>query len=206
MEDAFSLLGEPRRPWLDADALKQTFLSLSSTVHPDRVHASDPAAKAAATAQYSALNAAYNSLREPKDRLLLLLELETGVPPSDIQRIPPGTMDLFVDVGQTCRDADAFLQEKESATSPMVKVRLFEKGMEWTDRLNGLQQRINAKRDALHAELRDMNTAWEQAPKPGEPGRAAALPLERLEQIYRVLSYVARWTGQIQERVVQLAV
>ena len=31
------------------------------------------------------------------------------------------------------------------------------------------------------------------------------LPLDRLEQIYRALSYVGRWTEQIQERAVQLA-
>jgi hypothetical protein len=31
------------------------------------------------------------------------------------------------------------------------------------------------------------------------------LPLERLEQIYRAMSYVSRWMAQIQERVVQLA-
>jgi len=206
MEDAFSLLGEPRRPWLATDGLKGTFLARSSLVHPDRVHSADAAAKVVATAQYSALNAAYNALREPKDRLLLLLELETGTPPGDIQRIPPGTMDLFVEVGQTCRDVDLFLIEKTAATSPLVRVRLFEKGMEWMDRLNQLQQRINAKRDDLFSELRDMNPVWEKAPAVGDPGRAAALPLERLEQIYRVLSYVARWTGQIQERTVQLAV
>jgi hypothetical protein len=31
------------------------------------------------------------------------------------------------------------------------------------------------------------------------------LPLERLEQLYRAMSYVARWTEQVQERIVQLA-
>jgi hypothetical protein len=39
MQDAFALLNEPRRPWLEAEALKQKFLALSSAVHPDRVSA-----------------------------------------------------------------------------------------------------------------------------------------------------------------------
>ena len=82
---------------------------------------------------------------------------------------------------------------------------MFERGMEWTDKLQALLQRINAKRDELAAELQRMNSVWESAPPVGSPQRAAALPLERLEQIYRVFSYIARWTEQVQERVVQLA-
>ena len=48
MPDAFSLLNEPRRPWLDAGALKQKFLPLSSAAHPDRTHNAPEAEKQAA--------------------------------------------------------------------------------------------------------------------------------------------------------------
>jgi hypothetical protein len=205
MNDAFALLSEPRRPWLDAEALKQKFLTLSSHVHPDRVHSATETDKQMANTRYAELNAAYNALREPRDRLLHLLQLELGAKPSDIQRIPPGTMDLFVEVGQLCRDIDAFIAERANVTSPLLKVKLFERGMEWTDKLQELQLRINAKRDELAAELQQMNAVWESAPPIESPDRAAALPLERVEQIYRVFSYIARWSEQIQERIVQLA-
>jgi hypothetical protein len=122
-----------------------------------------------------------------------------------VQRIPPGTMDLFMEVGQRCRDVDAFLAERAKVTSPLLKVGMFQKSMDWTETLASLQHRVNAKRDDLLAELKTMNAVWETAPPIGSPERAAALPLERLEQLYRVLSYVSRWTEQIQERVVQLA-
>ena len=36
MTDCFALLGEPRCPWLDAEALKSRFLVLSAEAHPDR--------------------------------------------------------------------------------------------------------------------------------------------------------------------------
>lgn len=205
MTDAFALLSEPRRPWLDAEALKARFLPLSAAVHPDRVHSASEADKAAANTRYAELNAAYNTLREPRDRLLHLLELEAGGKPKDVQRIPPGTMDLFVEVGQTCRDTDEFLKQKSTSDSPMVKLRLMQEGLDWLDRLQALQGRVNAKRDELTAELRQMNGVWEAAPAIGIPDRVNALPLERLEQVYRAMSYVARWTEQIQERVVQLA-
>src|SRR4051812_33187546 len=98
MIDNFALLNEPRRPWVDPDALKTKFLALSSEVHPDRVHNAAEVEKQAANQRYSELNAAYNCLREPKDRLQHLLELELGAKPKDIQRIPAGTMDEFFEV------------------------------------------------------------------------------------------------------------
>lgn len=205
MTDNFALLDEPRHPWLDVELLKKKFLQFSGEVHPDKVHNANEAAKIAANKRYADLNAAYNILRDPKERLLHLLEVELGEKPKDIQRIPPGTMDLFVEVGQTCRDVDAFLAEKSKVTSPLLKVQMFEKGMDWTESLNQLQSKINAKRDELSAELKEMNSIWTAAPAVGSPERSNSLPLERLEQIYRVFSYVARWTEQIQERVVQLA-
>lgn len=205
MTDAFALLGEPRRPWLDPDALKQRFLPLSAESHPDRVHTAGEEEKQRATARYAELNAAFNVLREPRHRLLHLLELELGAKPKDVQRIPPGTMDLFVEVGQLCRDVDAFMVQRAQVTSPLLKVQVFQQAMDWTDKLQSLQQRINAKRDELAAELRQLNTVWERAPEVGSQDRAAALPLELLEQVYRVFSYIARWTEQIQERLVQLA-
>ncbi len=205
MVDNFILLDEPRRPWLDPDALKTKFLVLSGPLHPDRVHNASEADKLAANQRYAELNAAFNCLKEPRDRLIHLLELELGAKPKDVQKIPPGTMDLFVEVGQTCRDADAFLTEKAKVTSPMLKVQMFEKGMDWTDKLNALQQRINQRRDELLTELKEMNHVWETAPAIASSDRPKVLPVERLEQVYRVFSYIARWTEQIQERVVQLS-
>ncbi len=203
--DAFALLAEPRRPWLDADALKGRFMPLSTAVHPDRVHGASEAEKLAANERYAELNAAFNTLREPRERLLHLLELEAGAKPGDIQRIPPGTMDLFVEIGQTCRDADAFLTKKTTATSPMLKLRIMQEGLDWADKLQALKGRVNTRRDELITELQAMNATWDAAPPIGSPERRAALPLERLEQIYRTMSYVARWTEQLTERVVQLA-
>jgi DnaJ-domain-containing protein 1 len=205
MLDYFSLLNEPRLPWLDPDALKAKFLALSTESHPDRFHGAGDEEKREVNQRFADLNAAFNCLRDPKARLLHLLELESGGKPKDVQRIPPGTMDLFVEVGQICRDVDAFLAEKSKVTSPMLKVPMFEQAMEWTDKLKVLQQKVNLKRDALNAELQLLNPLWAAVPPTGDPARRQALPLERLEQTYRILSYIGRWTEQIQERSVLLS-
>ncbi len=204
--DAFALLGEPRRPWLDPERLKESFRALSNASHPDRVHGAPEAERAAATARYAELNAAYQLLREPKDRLVHLYELEAGQPPKDIQRIPPGTMDLFVEIGQLCRDCDSHLGQQSGVTSPMLKLKALQASLEWAEKLTRLQQLVNARRDELTEELKPLNSVWNRAPAVGSVGRATALPLERLEQIYRTLSYTTRWTEQLQERLVQLAI
>jgi hypothetical protein len=41
MTDYFALLQTPRRPWVDAEKLKENFQLLSARVHPDRLHGAD---------------------------------------------------------------------------------------------------------------------------------------------------------------------
>jgi DnaJ-domain-containing protein 1 len=205
MTDHFDLLGEPRRPWLETESLKTKFLSLSAECHPDRIHSVSERERLAANQRFVALNAAYRCLREPRDRLQHLFELESGAKPKAIETAPADSMELFLQVGQLCRDVDLFLAERSKAASPLLKVQLFERGVEWTDRINAMQGHINASRDKLLEELKGLNTIWEHAPAIGNPQRAAVLPLKRLEQLYRLLSYLTRWSAQLRERLVQLS-
>jgi DnaJ-domain-containing protein 1 len=199
MTDFFALLDEPRRPWLDPEPLKQKFLALSATVHPDRVHNLGETERAAAQERYTELNAAYNCLREPKERLQHLLQLELGALPKDVQRIPSELMDLSLEIGQRCREADAFLAEKAKATSPLLQVKFFERGQEFVGRLQALRQRVNLLSDRLNDELKQIDAAWQSATE----SRATLLP--RLEELYRLFSYFTRWAAQIQERSVRLS-
>ena len=203
--DCFALLNEPRRPWLEVDLLKQKFLALSSEMHPDRAHEAGAAAREEATRRFAELNAAWQCLREPKDRLGHLLELELGARPADAQDVPAAAMDLFFETGRICREADAFLAAKEKTLSPLLQAQMFGRGMDLAGRLNELQRVIQRRREELLAELPGLNAAWAAAPAAGSAGRAAALPLEALERVYRMLSYIARWTGQIQERLARLS-
>jgi DnaJ-domain-containing protein 1 len=203
--DNFALLGQPRLPWLDPDALKTAFLQQSALLHPDRVHAANAAEQAAATGRFTELNGAYHCLREPKERLLHLLELESGAPPANVQSVPADTMDLFMETGQVCRQTDQFLAARGRAASPLLQAQMFEQTLAWTARLQELQGRNQLRRDQLLAELHAMNEAWNAAPPAPSPARAEALPLRRLEEMGRIFSYLARCGGQIQERLAQLS-
>jgi DnaJ-domain-containing protein 1 len=199
MTDYFALFNEPRRPWLDAETLKEKFLALSATVHPDRVHNLGEAQRAAAQERYTELNTAYNCLREPKDRLQHLLQLELTAQPHNTQRIPSDLMDLSLEVGKQCREADAFLAEKAKITSPLLQVTFFQRGQEYVEKLQALRQRLNSLNDPLHDELRKIDAAWQSNTTPRNT------LLQRLEELHRLFSYFARWTAQIQERVVRLS-
>ena len=187
MMDYFAVLDEPRRAWLDLEALKAKFLSLSASVHPDRVHGQSEAERKAAHDRYTQLNAAYQCLRDTKSRLHHLLELARGGKLQDVQEIPPETMDLFFQVGKLCRETDEFLAEKRRVSSPLLKVQMFETALQYQIKLRSLAKDFQGRIAALEAELRQ-----------------AEASLARLEAIYRLVSYYGRWSAQVQERAVQL--
>jgi DnaJ-domain-containing protein 1 len=203
MSDYYALLDEPHRPWLDPEGLKKKFLTLSAEVHPDRVHEAGIEKKRFAEQRYAELNQAYQHLRHPKERLQHLLELETGAKPSQVQQIPADLMQFFVEVGQLLKETDGFLAEKTKTFSPLLQVQLFEAGQALTDRLNELQRSLTMRQQELTAELQAIDARWVEQAKADPVARATML--RRLEQLYRLFSYYARWQDQIQERIVELA-
>jgi DnaJ-domain-containing protein 1 len=203
MTDFFALLDEPRRPWIDPEALKRRFLALSASAHPDRAHNLDESKKTVAAQSYAQLNSAYNCLRDPKERLAHLLELERGTKPKDLQTMPADLAERFLEVAQLCRQADAFLAEKARVTSPLLQVQLFERGQDWVQKLNELQGRLTPHHEDLTGRLRALDAEWDTA-RTNSAARSESL--RRLEELHRLLSFSGRWTAQIQERLVQLAV
>lgn len=198
MTDYFEVLAEPRRPWLDPESLKKKFLTLSAAVHPDRVHNSGEEKKNAAQRRYTELNQAYQHLRSPKERLQHLFELQTGTKPQQVQQVPTDLMEFFFQVGQLFKQTDSFLAEKAKTSSPLLQVQLFETAQEWTEKLNTLQQQLNGRQEQLVAELKELDARWVDVAN-------RALMLGRLEELYRLFSYFARWQSQIQEKIVQLS-
>jgi DnaJ-domain-containing protein 1 len=200
MTDYFALLKQQRRPWVDPELLKEQFLALSAEVHPDRVHNASAQDKLATQEQYTLLNSAYTCLRDPKARLLHLLELERGYTPQQVQTIPPALMDLFMEVGQVCRLAEAVSAQKSQAVSPLLQVQLFEGAQESIDQISALQERLTARYDSLIAELKAIGEHWPS----GMADEAREEVLARLEELYRLFGFFARWRAQLDERKLQL--
>lgn len=203
--DAFAILGEPRRPSPDLDAIQAKFHALAATLHPDRSHGAGAEDRASANVRFAALSAAYACLREPKERLAHLLELELGAKPPDVQRIPPGTIALFAEVGAVCRAADLLLAARSAAAAPMQRWQSFEQALELVARIQAVKAAVRARELATLDEVAAMNASWESAPPAGDPARPAALPLPRLAELSQLLGYFARWSAQLNERQTRLA-
>ena len=202
MTDYFALLDAPRRPWLHTDELKQRFLRRSAEVHPDRVHGSTDAEKRAAQERYTELNSAFQCLSRPRELVRHLLELETGSKGEQLQDVPSALMDFFMEFSSLCRQTDSFLAEKSSAQSPLLRVQLFERGQEWSEKISVVQKRLEQWRQETESELKRLDSGWPE----NWNGENRAATRARLEEIARTLGFVERWSSQLRERFVQLAI
>jgi curved DNA-binding protein CbpA len=202
MSDYFALLDESRRPWLDPDRLKVRFLTLSAQAHPDKALAETTAQRDAANRRFAELNAAFNCLREPRERLRHLLELELGAPPKRVGEIPATLTDLFTEIAALRREVNSFRTEASRVQSPLLRVQVFERAQEWIARLRAMQNRLGDRQAALLQELQPLDVEWSKAE--GDPVQRGGL-LRRVQQIHQQLSFYTRWHAQLQEMVVQLS-
>ena len=102
MIDYFALLEQTRRPWLDAEKLKEKYHELARRAQPDQN-----------------LNEAYRVLVDPKLRLQHMLALE-GAPPPATSEIPPELSDLFMAIAPALNKID--IREAKSIDDLIVRV------------------------------------------------------------------------------------
>lgn len=194
VSNPFALFDLEPAPALDAAALKERFARATAESHPDKFAQAPEAERAEVEARYAALNQAYQTLNDPRARLLALYELTSGAKPRDIQRIPPGTMDLFKEVGELCRELDEFLERKRATTNRLEKAALMGDELALQDKLTELRMKLEAFATTVEGELNALDAKW----------RAGDRDVNALEAVYRKYSYVARWRQQLEEREIVL--
>lgn len=184
--DQFALLGQPRRPWLPAEELKETFHRTTATQHPDKTGNHEAAAE---------LNAAFATLRDPAARLRHLLELEHPEALEQRTEIPSALAETFLRLATLRRAVDAFKQQLSSASSPLAQALLSSERF-------ALQHDVEKELrllDAAHARgleaVEVLDAAWAQ--RTPETVRAAAA-------LQQELSYLAKWSWQLREALFQL--
>jgi DnaJ-class molecular chaperone len=190
----FALFELEPAPAPDIAALKERFARATAESHPDKFAQAPEAERDEVQSRYATLNQAYQTLIDPRARLLALYELTKGAKPSDIQRIPPGTMDLFKEVGELCRSLDDFLERKAATTNRLEKAALMSEELTLQDALTDLRMKLEAFGATVETEIAALDTRW----------RAGDKDLNVLEAVYRKYSYLARWRQQLEEREISL--
>ena len=181
MTDYFAILDQPRRPWLDADAVKAAFHRASAVLHPDVPGSGD-------AAQFAELNAAHSVLREPASRLRHLLEL-TAPDTLAAAAAPPGEFgDLFMQIAGVRQRLDGFLKRRQTATSALARALLTGEEAGLRQELEVVLGSLEGAESALLEEVQELDRDWEE-------GASA----EMLGSLYRRLSYLARWLAQTRE-------
>lgn len=191
--DHFAAFGLSARPWLDPETLKLKFFALSSEHHPDK--AEDPAAKIEAEKRFASLNDSYHILRNSRSRLLHLLALNGSASQPQIQTVPENLIAFFNPIAEKTRAADELIKQRRAASSPMLKVQLFEKGLELTGDLQDLMRQLSERVAAIDEDLQKLDAQW-----------ASCLPdIQRIQNAAASLGFLDRWQAQIQQRVAALA-
>jgi len=190
----FTLFALEPSPALDAAALKERFARATGESHPDRFAQAPEAERTEAEERYAELNRAYQTLIDPVQRLLALYVLTKGEKPRDVQRIPPGTMDLFIEVGQACQQLDQYLEKKRATTGRLQRAGLMTEELTLQEGLTTLRMKLEALAATLEKDLEALDVRW----------RAGDKDLNALETIYRKYSYLARWRQQLEEREIAL--
>jgi hypothetical protein len=189
MPDYFAILQQPRRPWLDSEALKERFHRQTAESHPDVAGGGDDG-------DFAAFNAAYTALRDPASRLRHLLELEAPDLLAPSQEIPTDLTDLFMRIAGFRRALDVFRKKESAASSSLARALLAGERLALSDQGDGVRAGLEAAYDAAMETLRAIDSDWKRDPRPTDA-------VERLAALHHQCAYLSKWRSQLAEALSQ---
>jgi curved DNA-binding protein CbpA len=185
MPDYFATLQQPRRPWLNLEALKEDFHRKTAECHPDVSGGVDDG-------HFAGLNAAYTALRDPASRLRHLLELEAPERLAPSREIPPALADLFMSVAGFRHALDAFSKKESAASSALARALLAGERLALSRQGAAIRADLEAAYDAAMDTLRALDSDWEKDPRPSDTA-------ERLAVLHHQCAYLSKWRSQLAE-------
>ena len=188
MPDHFATLAQPRRPWLDPGALRESFHRAAAQHHPD--------AAGGGAERFAALNTAHAILREPAARLRHLLELEAPALLVRAAPIPPALGDLFMQLAASRNTLEGFLPKQSAAGSPLARALLAAEKTALRRALETALAQLDAAHAAALAALRALDAAWATG--------ATAADLENLAPLQARFAFLTKWTAHLREDLFKL--
>ena len=190
IDDAFSLLGLPRRAWLTAEEIRAGFQQAAAAAHPDA--ASDEADRVARTERFQQLNEASVILTPVTARLKHLLGLEyPGFVPARAAMMDDALVLLFSTVGTAVQAAAGWTRQREAATTFLAKAALAAQEMQVQELLEAAGAKLRAEQEKLDENLRQLDADLANNSQSG-------LPAETLSALASRAAFLGKWQAQLQ--------
>jgi curved DNA-binding protein CbpA len=177
MEDAFSLFGLERRPLIDEAVLKEAYLRLAATRHPDLCGGDEE--------KFHLLQEAYKTLREPAARLRHLIELEFPRAGGPSDSAPHA--ELFLRAGGAIQAAKGAFSRLENTSTTVARALLSPELAAALQQIREALESIRRTRDQLTARLEDLDDHWPE------------VAVADLADLAVSFTFVSRWMSQLSE-------
>ena len=188
--DYFTLFELERRPLLNEERLRETFLRLNQLVHPDRYFNATDEIQEVSLDRSSRVNQAYQTLKDPRERLKYLLMLETGEEPRETSRASMEIMTFYMEAAEVCQEAEQWAKARESG-SPRTEGEV-------------LRSRLMNDRDQAAALWRESLKEIEAVDREWTGGDRKAV-LDRIRLLCNDLSYIAKLRMLIDQQILGLS-
>jgi molecular chaperone HscB len=187
--DHFSLLGLPRKLWIEMSSLEQKFLQLSWKLHPDNFVKAASDEQERALKQSSQLNDAYRVLRDPVARVEYLLELEGARKEGEQkQQAPPELLEEVFELNESLDE----LREAKDSGGDLASLK---------SKLESAQKNFQEKLAEVDAELHTAAKQWDAAmdANAGDSDRKAIMV--RLNELLNRRSYIRNLVNNVQKEL-----
>ncbi len=172
--DYFAFFSMPRKMELDEFDLESRYFKLSRKLHPD-FFMNAPASKRILSLEASArLNEAYKTLKDPIQRAVYLVELESGKLQENDSTPPADMLEEILEAQEAVVDFKC-CEEEEQAESLLRN-------------LEAAKECFEAQRSGQRAALKDLGERWDRAVEAGEPPPAEVV--QKLRSILGLRNYI----------------
>jgi curved DNA-binding protein CbpA len=189
MTDYFRLLGQPRRPWLDEQELKDAFHARTLQAHPDVT------SSAADASSFASLNEAYRTLRQTKLRIDHLLRVENAASDTAALAISESLGALFPAITNATQRVKQVLAKVQGSRSALSRGLLQREVAKLKADIGGLRDRLSGLEAEAVDELRAIDSRWDS--------RSTA-EIQALHRLSSTFGYITRWSTQLDEARFQL--
>jgi len=148
--DYFTCLGLPRKLNIDTGKLEAKFYEMSRAFHPDFYEGKSEMERAVSLANSATLNQAYQTLKDPIQRVEYLLRLEAGSAKEFPGKAPTDLFETLLEIQEHLEELKAVKAQKGAESANIINQLKAERGT------------LEAKRTALERRLAELFHVWDR--------------------------------------------